>query len=89
MTAPERLPFDMGQLLERFPGDAVLLAHLIDQSEDFRNVCEDLFLAKSTLIRLEAFQRERQPTKIAEYRQLVAELESEIAEAIDHAKRSD
>ena len=88
MTAPERSPFDISQVLERFPGDAALAARLLVQDDGFRAVCEDLVLAKTTLTKLEPFQRRQEPTKIAEYRQLVTELESEIAGALEHAKRA-
>jgi len=88
VTVPERLPFDMSQLLERFPGDAALIGRLLVQDDAFRNVCEDFVLAKSTLVKLDTFQRRQQAAKIAEYRQLVAELEDEIAEALKHAKQS-
>jgi crotonobetainyl-CoA:carnitine CoA-transferase CaiB-like acyl-CoA transferase len=88
VTVPERLAIDMNQLLERFPDDAALIALLLVQSEAFRNLCEDLILAKSALANLDRFQRQQQAAKIAEYRQLVAELENEIAEALDHAKQS-
>jgi len=93
VTPPEHLPFDMGQLFmgqlfEQFPGDAALIARLLVQSDAFRNMCEDLVLAKNALMQLEAFQRERQPKKVAEYRQLTAELEDEIAKAIEHARQS-
>jgi len=88
VTVPERLAIDMNQLLERFPGDAALIALLLVQSDAFRNLCEDLILAKSALANLDRFQRQQQAAKIAEYRQLVAELENEIAEALEHAKQS-
>jgi hypothetical protein len=77
----------VSQLLERFPEDAALVARMFVESDGFRGMCEDLVLAKSTLVELESFQRGREPTKIAEYRQLVADLEGEIAEAIKNAKR--
>jgi len=75
------------QLLERFPSDAVLLASLFMENAVFRAVCEDLALAKSTLQELEAFQQEAQRPQIAEYRQLISELESEVADVLAHAKK--
>ena len=88
MAIPERLPFDMNQLLERFPDDAALIARLLVQDDAFRNLCEDFVLAKSTLANLDTFQPRQQTTKIAEYGQLVAELGNEIAGALEHAKQS-
>ena len=87
VTIPERLPIEMNQLLERFPDDAALIALLLIQSDTFRNLCEDLVLAKSVLANFDTFQRRQQAAQIAEYRQLVAELENEIAEALEHAKQ--
>jgi len=88
VTISERLPIDMNQLSEHFPDDAVLIALLLIQSDAFRNLCEDFILAKSTLDNLDKFQRQQQAAKIAEYRQLVTELEKEIAEALEHAKQA-
>lgn len=88
MAIPARAPFDMGPLMELFPSDAVLAARLFVESDAFRNACEDLLLAKHTLARLEALQGEPQPAKVAEYRQLVVELENEVEKAIGHARRA-
>lgn len=88
MATPERAPFDMSQLIELFPSNAVLVGRLLVESDAFRNACEDLLLAKHTLAKLEALQGERQPTKIAEYQQLVVELENEVAKALEYARHS-
>jgi hypothetical protein len=87
MATPESVPFDVELLLKLFPGDALLITRLLVQDDAFRNVCEDLLLAKRTLIRLENFQKERQPAKIREYRQLVVELNNEVAKVLEHARR--
>ena len=84
---PEVVPFDVELLLELFPGDALLITRLLVQDDAFRNVCEDLLLAKRTLTRLESFQQEQQPAKISEYRHLVDELSNEVAKVLEHAKR--
>jgi len=81
-------PIDVGQLLGRFRDDAALVARLYVEDDAFRHACEDLLLARATLIRLEERQEQRQPASIAEYRQLAAELESEIAAAIQRAKQA-
>lgn len=88
MAPPERSPLDMAQLLERFPCDAALISRLLVQSDEFRNICEDLVLAESALNRLKTFQGEQDGTKLAEYGQLIAELEREIVEALEHASQS-
>jgi hypothetical protein len=86
VTDSERVPFDLAQLLERFPSEAALVTRLLAEDDGFRTVCEDFVLARRTLEQLEAFQREVQRTKVAEYRQLVADLEREISQALQHAK---
>ena len=87
MATSEGAPFDVELLLELFPADALLITRLLVQDDAFRNVCEDLLLAKRTLTRLENFQQEQQPAKISEYRQLVVELNNEVAKVLEHARR--
>jgi hypothetical protein len=88
MTGPEPSPFDIAQVLERFPRDAAVVAQLLVESETFRVVCEDYALARSTLARLEQSNQAREPPEVADYRSLVVELEKEIAEALQNAKQS-
>lgn len=87
MVTPESVSLDVELLLTLFPGDALLITRLLVQDDAFRNVCEDLLLAKRTLTRLEGFQQEQQPAKIREYRQLVVELNNEVAKVLEHARR--
>ncbi len=82
------MPFDIAQVLERFPRDAALVARLLVENDGFRAVCEDYALARSTLVRLEQPKETREPPEVADYRSLVAELEKEIAEALRNAKQS-
>ncbi len=88
MTGPEALPFDIAQVLERFPRDAALVGRLLVESETFRSVCEDYTLARAALAQLEELQRPMHLAEIADYRALVADLEREIAEALQNAKQS-
>ena len=88
MAASEGPPIDVGQLLGRFRDDAALVAKLFVENDAFRHACEDLLLARAALIQLEQRQEPRKPAKIAEYRQLAAELEGEIAAAIQRAKEA-
>ena len=85
--ASERPSAVLVQLLQRFPNDAVLLASLFMENAAFRAVCEDLALAKNTLQNLEVFQQAGQRPQIAEYRQIISELESEIADVLASAKK--
>jgi hypothetical protein len=87
MAVEERLSVDMDHLLSRFPGESAVLTRLLAVDDAFRNVCEDYSLAETTLAKLERFQGPRELPRIAEYRQLILELASEIAKAIESAKR--
>ncbi len=88
MVGRESMPFDVDQVLKRFPGDAAIVTRLLAESDSFRTACEDLFLAKATLGELEALQPGREAARIAEYRGIVAELENEIAKAVRDAKQA-
>lgn len=89
MIPPEHIALDAGQLVGRFPREAALIAHLLAQDEAFRSMCEDWVLAKGALAaQLEKVQSAQESAKIADYRRLVAELEDEIVDALDHAHRS-
>ncbi len=79
-------PFDMKRLLDFFPGDAALVARLHSESAGFRSICEDLMLAHGALVRLESLQHKQQPSEIAEYRQLVAELRNEVLKALEKCR---
>jgi hypothetical protein len=88
MIAPG-VPLDADQLVGRFPREAALIARLLVADDAFRSMCEDWVLAKDALAaQLKKTQSERDPTKISDYRRLVAELEEEIVDALDHASRS-
>jgi len=84
----EGLRIDIGQLLERFRSDAALVAKLLVENDAFRHACEDLLLARAALAHLEELQERRESVKIAEYRNIAVELESEIETAIEKAKHS-
>jgi hypothetical protein len=83
MSEPKRPPSDVGPVLKFFPEDSALVARMYAESADFRGICEDLILADGALVRLETLRPDREPAKIAEYRQLVAELRKEIAAALE------
>lgn len=65
----------------QFPEHRDLLARLSRESEDFRALCEDYELARTTLESLETWQP-IPAARAAEYRSLVEELRQAIAEAI-------
>jgi hypothetical protein len=80
--------FDVNQLVARFPSDETLLTKLIETDDGFRMICEDLFLATTTLHNLEELQKAQELPRIAEYRQLVRELSSEVTKALERARHS-
>ena len=79
-------PFDMKRLQEFFPDDATLVARMHSENATFRSICEDLMLAHGALVRLESLKHKQQPSAIAEYRQLVAELRNEILRALEKCR---
>jgi hypothetical protein len=84
---PNQQSVDTTPLLECFPRYAALLTRLLAEDDAFRTLCEDFMLAKTTLFQLEAFERTTVVAKIAEYRQIVHDLEQEIAEVLQNAER--
>jgi hypothetical protein len=75
----------MKKAIERFPDQADLIGRLVEQSETFRSLCEDHQLAAETLDTLIA----RRPTDekiVHEYRMLVADLEVDIATALNKVR---
>jgi len=85
---PERLPFDMSQLLERFPGDAALIGRLLVQDDAFRNVCEDFVLERALSSNWIHSNDGNKPRKSLNIVSSLRTLEDEIAEALKHAKQS-
>ena len=79
-------PSHMRQLLKFFPDETALVARMYAESPVFRSICEDLILADSALASLEAVQQERELAKVAEYRQLVLELQKEITEILERCR---
>ncbi len=87
MTHAARARVDLGQLAATFPAHATLLHELALRNEMFRAMCEDHFLASETLDRIEKLPAsEKQARDITEYRDLIVELEFEIAAALEHAR---
>jgi hypothetical protein len=76
-------------VLARFPGDAETIRRLVTASSEFDELCEHLALARRTLAAFE--QRPDAPSRpeIAEYRSLVSDLETDIAQLIAEARDRD
>ncbi len=89
MTHTARVRVDLAQIVKRFPDDAALVRELVLRDEMFRAMCEDHALASETLARLQLLSRnESQSGKIADCRELTAELELEISAALQRARTS-
>lgn len=86
MPDPEVLPPDLTAVIERFPERAALVRRLATEDETFRGICEDFALACSTMVRLSALSdADRNPAVVADYELLIADLEKDIADAIQQA----
>lgn len=86
MTDPEGSRLDLTQVLELFPDHAARIRRLAVVDETFSSICEDYALAKATLAHLEAFEAtDQRAAEIADYRDLVADLEREIGVALKDA----
>jgi hypothetical protein len=86
MTDSDDAGFDLEQIIERFPDRAALVTRLAHESEAFRSLCDDFTLAWGTLARLDGQEdRKRHAAVISDYIFLVAELERDIAAALDDA----
>lgn len=77
---------DLTQVLRRFTDRAAQVRRLANESEAFRDVCEDFALASTTLARLSAGEdRERHSALISDYTLVLAELTREIEAALESA----
>lgn len=86
MPDPEALPLDLTEVLVRFPERAALVLRLAGEDDVFRGICEDFALACITLVRLTALaDTDRNPAVVADYELLIADLETDIAEAFRRA----
>ena len=79
--------YDLGDVLHRFAADAEVVSRLILEDETFRALCEDYALTKNTLRRFEATNRAQDASKIADYFEVLLDLEHDIAKLIAKAKQ--
>ena len=69
--------------MDRFPDRELEIRRLFGRDEDFRNACRDFDLAVKALKHWECV--ENSAARMAEYRQIVDEIEAEIAALLDAA----
>ncbi len=80
------MPTPCRHVLQRFPNEATLIARLLDESEEFRSLCEDYELVVETLDRLlRNAEAGAHVHLIQEYRACLVELEFDIADALANA----
>lgn len=72
-------------VVDRFPQQTHLIARLVDESEEFRGLCEDHELVVETIARLEG--EKCRAEIIQDYRDFLLELELDIADALTIALR--
>jgi hypothetical protein len=70
-------------LLDRFQDRELEIRRLLGRDEDFRSACRDFDLAVKALKHWECV--EHSAARMAEYRQIVDEIEAEIAALLDAA----
>ena len=75
----------LAQAVGRFPDQAPLLRRLVLKDTAFRSLCEDYALARASLAGFEARSDAAERPEIADYRAVIAELESEIARFVTAA----
>jgi hypothetical protein len=85
MMAGHVHPSEIAAVIVRFPADAEKVRRLAADSEEFREVCEHLALARRTLAAFEERADAQIRPEILDYRRVIAELEREIARLIDAA----
>jgi hypothetical protein len=73
-----QLPIFIKDVVDRFPGDAVLIARYARGDSGFCSLCEDYALALEVVRRLETSERAMVERRIADYRALMRELEGDI-----------
>ena len=72
----------VSRIIERFPEHAIGIRESFLRDERFRSVCTEYCLACESLARFEALSDARHSEVIAEYRNLIGELETELAEQL-------
>jgi hypothetical protein len=70
------------EAIERFPDKAPALRRLALRDQTFRSLCEDYGLAHASLAGFQARTDAADRPEIADYRALIAELETEIERSL-------
>lgn len=86
MPGPENLRLDLTKIIERFPGDGVLIRRLALRDEAFRGICEEYVLACASLSWFEARSDVEERPEVADYRSVIASLEDEVSQFLQQAR---
>jgi len=81
------MPAALRQVVLRFPQQALLIAKLERESEDFRSLCDDYELVVEMLTMLESAPLRSDEKTLQEYRSFLIDLELDIADALTNALR--
>ena len=77
-----RVSGSASHVLERFPDHWQEIAELLRTSDAFGSLCEDYAAAVTALRAWEISAHPKAPVRVIEYRDIVAELETEILEQL-------
>lgn len=86
MPDPQAERLDLNQIVKRFPGSGALLRRLALSDKAFREICEDYLAAHSSLAFFEGTLAVPERPEVAEFRQIIEQLEQEIADALRRAR---
>ena len=70
-------------VIKRFPEHELAIERLVRKNEGFRSMCEDYAVGVEALRRWERASDSKRVVRIAELRELLAELEEEVLEALE------
>ena len=72
-------------VIERFPEHELAIERLVRSSDSFRSMCEDYAVGVEALGRWKRGADPKRAVRIAELRESLAELETEISRALEEA----
>ncbi|MDF1635288.1 hypothetical protein [Mycoplana sp. MJR14] len=76
----------LASVLRRFPTHAAQIHALMERSENFRTMCEDLALVEQALLTVDQMPPDIRDDRRREFAELVDGLTAEIARALSDAK---
>jgi hypothetical protein len=77
---------DLAKVIARFPEDQDLIHRLALIDETFLGMCDEYALAQSSLAWLESREDGPHNAEVADYRSVIAELETEIDQILQRAR---